>query len=112
MYDNAHLFFEDLSKEEQTALRKSFGNHPKGGKALIIVAIVIAAVLVAVTILAIASKYMVDFITPSVAIFFALTLIVLRERRFHKWLKGEKGIIHRRGLKRKTTAPSTDGAGN
>jgi cell division protein FtsW (lipid II flippase) len=96
MSDNALTIFEDLSREEQKALRKSFCKQPKGGKTLIIVAIIIAVALVAVTALSIASKYMTDFVTPSISVFFVLILIASRERRFSKWLESEKDITRRR----------------
>jgi len=96
MPDNTLIIFKNLPREEQKALRKQFGKQPNGGKAHIIVAIVIAAMLVAVTALAIISNYMVEFNSASIAIFLVLLLIALRERRFSKWLEKEKGIPRRR----------------
>ena len=101
MSDSAFIVFEDLSKAERTALRKLFCKQNQGGKVLIIAAVVIAAALIAVTVLAIVSKYMVDFASPSISVSWVLILIALRERRFRKWLEGEKHIMRRRVLKKK-----------
>jgi len=99
MPDNTPIIFEDLPREEQTALRKSFAKETREGKALSIASIIMAvAAVTVVTILLITKHNGTGYITLS---FFLLILSASRETGFSQWLEDEKGILRRQALKKK-----------
>ena len=105
MPDNNPVIFEDLPKEAQTTLRKSFAKETKNtkeGKSLIIgeIIMVVLIVIVAAYIIVMGYYDSIIYMAPF-PIFFSVIVIAAREGMFIKWLEREKGIVRRRALKKK-----------
>ena len=100
MTDNNPIIYENLPKEEQKALRKSFDKKGGSTKVVIIATIIMAASFAVGVFIGLLSDSNRGFFfaTP-----FPVLLVVIfsqNEEKFNKWLEGEKGIMRKAAVKK------------